>query len=198
MTWLPDVTGRAIDLVEPQPEQVDFAAIAHALSHVNRYGGNGDQPCSVALHTLIGLDLCPEPLKAHWLLHDCHEARLGDIATPVQEALAAVADAARPGFGEIVRRTIVDFKRRHDAVIHAAAGVPLPNASQREEIKALDRRCLATEHRDFHRPSERAWSHEVDGIAPAKHLRKWSPPDRVGEQLLDRFRHYLPRLRSGL
>lgn len=195
MTSINDVTGRAIDLVHPVAEQVDFAAIAHALSNVNRYGGNADQTVSVALHTIIGFDLCPEPLRAQWLLHDCHEARINDVVRPVESALAAVAEEGRAGFGEVVRRAYAELRRRHDVVIYAAAGVPLPNAKVREAIEEIDRRCIATELRDFQRPPERPWRN-IEGVAPAKPLRKWMPPVRAAEDLLDRFRRYLPALRA--
>jgi len=197
MTWLPSVSGRAIDLVDPTPAQVDFRDMAHALAHLNRYGGHGQIPVSVALHLLIGLDLCPEPVKPFWLLHDSHEERLGEIATPALQALRAIADDIGPDGGDLIKEAIGEFKRRHDVAIHSAAGLPMPSADMRRQIAAIDLRCLATEHRDFHRVSERPWAHEAMGVQAARSCRKWQKPENVAEQLLARFELHLPALRGG-
>lgn len=196
MTWLPSLSGRAIDLVDPTPAQVDFRDMAHALANLNRYGGHGQIQVSVALHILIGLDLCPEVLKPHWLLHDGHEERLGEITTPALQALRAMADDIRPGGGELFGDAVREFKLRHDRAIHAAAGLPMPSEDMRRQIAAVDLRCLAVEHRDFHRPSERLWAHETAGVEPARSIRRWQSPDKLAEQLLARFERYLPALRE--
>lgn len=195
MTWLPSVSGRAIDLVDPSPAQVDFRDMAHALANLNRYGGHGQIQVSVALHKLIGLDLCPEPVKPYWLLHDGHEERLGEITTPSRQALIAVArDLGGDGGAALLKDAIDEFKRRHDAVIHEAAGLPMPSAIVRGQIADIDLRCLATEHRDFHRTSARPWHHETMGIQPARSVRKWQTPDKIAEQLYSRFELHLPAL----
>ncbi len=197
MTWMPSVSGRAIDLIEPRVDQVDFRDMAHALAHVNRYGGHGMVQVSVALHLLIGLDLCPEALKPYWLLHDAHEERLGDIATPVMQALEAQAEAIIPGGSKLLRATVVEFKRKHDEAIHAAAGLPMPTPAIRRAIADIDLRALTVEHRDFHRPSARAWAHELLGLKPERSIRKFQAPDKIADQLLSRFELYLPALRAG-
>lgn len=196
MTWLPNVTGSAIDLVEPTTDQVDFRAMAHSLANLNRYAGAGEIQVSVALHLLIGLDLCPEGLKGYWLLHDGHEERLSEIPTPSREALEAIAEGIIPGGAKLIRATVNEFKRRHDAVIYAAAGLPMPSASQRAEIAEIDIRCLAIEHRDFHRVSARPWHHEGLGLKQDRSVRRWQSPDKIAEQLHARFERYLPALRS--
>ncbi len=197
MTHLHNVKGRAIDLVHPIAEQVDFEAEAHALSHINRYIGHPIQSISVAHHKLIGYDLCPEPLRPHWLVHDFKESRLTDLARPVQQALRAVGDEAQPGFGEVVRRVIAEYERRHDVVIHAAAGLPMPSKAQREAIEALDQRCIVTEVRDFQAPWERPSRLAAAGVAPAKYLHRWAPPIEIAERLIERLRRHLPALRTG-
>lgn len=195
MTWLPSVSGRAIDLVDPTAAQVDFRDMAHALANLNRYGGHGFHPVSVGLHLLIGLDLCPEPVKPYWLLHDGHEERLGEITTPSRQALVAVArELGGDAGGALVKDAIDEFKRRHDAVIHAAAGLPMPSATVRGHIAEIDLRCLATEHRDFHRPSDRPWHHETAGVQPARTVRRWQTPEKIADQLYARFELHLPAL----
>jgi uncharacterized protein len=198
MTWLPSVSGLAIDLVDPTPAQVNFRDMAHTLANLNRYGGHGFQQVSVALHLLIGLDLCPEPVKPYWLLHDGHEERLGEITTPSRQALVAVArELGGDAGGALVKDAIDEFKRRHDAVIHAAAGLPMPSTLIRAQIAEIDLRCLATEHRDFHTASQRPWAHEALGIQPARSVRRWQSPDKLADQLYARFELHLPALRGG-
>lgn len=197
MTWLPSVSGRAIDLLDPTPAQVDFRAMAHALANLNRYAGHGVIQVSVALHKLIGIDLCPEPVKPYWLLHDGHEERLGEITRPTYEALQAIAADIAPDGDELFREVIGEFRRRHDAAIHAAAGLPMPSAEVRRAIAEIDLRCLATEHRDFHAASERPWKHESMGVQPARSCRKWQSPDKLADQLYMRFELHLPALRGG-
>lgn len=196
MTWLPSRSGKAIDLVDPVAAQVDFRDMAHALANTNRYIGHGDTQVSVALHLLIGLDLCPDDLKAHWLLHDGHEERLGDIARPTLDALAEIASFGHVDGRSTLLWAVREFKLRHDRVIYAAAGLPMPTTLQREAIEAIDLRCLATEHRDFHRPSARSWRHERDGIAPAKRAHRWQSPDKIEDLLWQRFQTHLPALRG--
>lgn len=74
------------------------------------------------------------------LLHDGHEAYLGDITTPVAQALARCAGQDH----------IQGLKARIDAAIFAAAGLPWPlPAAQAQAVKAVDRIMLETEHRDL-------------------------------------------------
>ncbi|GEP11792.1 hypothetical protein [Methylobacterium gnaphalii] len=197
MTWIPNCNGQPIDLVNPSLDQVDFVAMAHALANLNRYVGAGYQQVSVGLHVLIGLDFCPEPLKPYWLLHDGHEERLGEIATPVLQALQ---NTAREVFNEtaaiVIKRAVAEFKLRHDRVIHEAAGLRLPSADERRQIAEIDVLCLAIEHRDFHRPSARKWKHEIDGVQPGRSIRRWQSPDKIAEQIIARFERYLPALRG--
>lgn len=195
MTWIPSVFGKPIDLLKPRVEQVDFVAMAHALANVNRFGGHPQTQVSVGLHLLIGCDIAPEPLRPWWLLHDGHEERTGDMASPVKETYSALAtemfgsDAA--AMIEQVRR---EFERRHDAVIHQAAGLSLPTEAQLREIKRIDLITLATEKRDFHVDQIRPWFTDLQGIQPAKRVYRWKPPVTVAEELLRRFRQYLPAL----
>lgn len=200
MTWLPNRAGRPIDLVDPTPAQVDFVEEAHALANLNRYNGHGAAQVSVARHKLIGLDLCPPELRAHWLLHDVHETRLGEITRPTLEALREIAckiiaPKVADG-GKLLQRVIDEFKYRHDYVIHQAAGLPMPTQEQKLAIGKIDHQCLATEHRDFHQSSSRKWYHEIMGILPARFRAKWQKPDKTAEQLVAAFRQYLPTMQA--
>ncbi len=185
------------------PLEVDFAEIAHALAHLNRFSGNAMTPVSVGLHTLLGLDLCASATeRVYWLLHDCHEARLGEVTTPMKAATAAIAAelygadlAARI---EDVRRTL---ERRHDQAIYRAAGLPLPDALVTYAIKAVDLRALATERRDFCRrgPSPRDWAIDAmtPPVQPSPKVWRWLSPAEVSDRLIEAFRTHLPALQRG-
>ncbi|APT31904.1 hypothetical protein MCBMB27_02613 [Methylobacterium phyllosphaerae] len=207
MTWMPSCNGLPVELATPSPIQVDFAEIAHALSHLNRSSGNSLTPVSVGLHTLIGLNLCPTAsVAAHWLLHDCHEARLGDVTTPMKEATRWIAcDLFGGERGTDVADAIDTVRReleaRHDAVIYAAAGLQRPDALTAQAVKLVDLRALATERRDFYRrgPAPRPWA--IDAMAPAiqpsPKVWRWLPPAEVTDRLISAFRTHLPALQSG-
>ncbi|RVU15209.1 hypothetical protein [Methylobacterium oryzihabitans] len=200
--WIPSVNGLPIDLVTPCAAQVDFAEIAWALSQIHRYAGNARSPVSVGLHTLIGLDLCPLSLRPLWLLHDAHEARLGDWTTPAVDALGAVATEM---FGEAFAAQMASVRRalaeRHDAVIHRAAGLPLPGIALREAIHTVDLRALATERRDFLRAMpaavRRPWAIDALGIGPGPKVWRPLPATEVEMRLMACFNTHLPALMPG-
>ena len=90
LTWRQTYTGRRFDLVEPTADMVCLEDIAHALSLTNRFGGHVTRAYSVAEHSLYvsWVDTWrrphtlaePSPLLALYsLLHDAHEAYLGDL-----------------------------------------------------------------------------------------------------------------------
>lgn len=203
MTWMPSCNGLPIELATPSALQVDFAEIAHALSHLNRSSGNAMTPVSVGLHTLIGLDLCPTAaVRAHWLLHDCHEARLGDVTMPMKEATRWIAiDLFGPDVADRIDAVRRELEARHDAVIYAAAGLSRPDALTAQAVKLVDLRALATERRDFYRrgPAARPWA--IDAMAPpiqpGPKVWRWLPPAEVTERLIAAFRTHLPALQRG-
>lgn len=204
MTWLPTVSGLPVDLLAPMAHEVDFAEIAHALAHINRSAGNSREPVSVGLHTLIGLDFCPTAaLRAKWLLHDAHEARLGDTTSPMTAALTAVAtELYGPEVADQLAVVRHELEARHDAAIYAAAHLPFPDALEAQALKRVDLCALATERRDFYTrgPAPRPWPALDDpalGIRPGPKVWRWLPPVEVEMQLLACFRTHLPALQRG-
>lgn len=200
MTWLPSVNGLPIDLVAPRAVEVDFGEIAHALAHINRSSGNSREPVSVGLHTLIGYDFVPPSLRAKWLLHDAHETRLGDTTSPAKEATHAVAaELYGPGIADKIAEVRAELEARHDAAIHAAAGVLAPSAEDRAALRVADLRALATERRDFYTrgPAPRPWHIDTIGIQPGGKVWRWMPPIAVEARLLVLFRSELPALSRG-
>ena len=66
---------------------VDIKDIAFHLARIRRFNGAAKANCSVALHSIIVSHLVPEEYAQAALLHDAHEAYIGDISTPVKMML---------------------------------------------------------------------------------------------------------------
>jgi uncharacterized protein len=203
--WSHSLFGRAIEMVHPDPREVDFAEIAETLSMINRFTGCAEKPVSVALHTTIcvaaarALKATPTQV-AHVLLHDAHEARIGDIATPVAQALAAVADGLNDNLratqcgSYVVREAIAELKDRHDRAIWRAAGLDEPDAATRALVKRCDVIALMTERRDFLAPRPCPWAPEIEAVPPLRSSwkGKWRAPPTVAAELAGLFQAYLP------
>lgn len=90
------LSGRRLDLLDPSPFDIEIEDIAHGLAFVARWNGQteGDYPYSVAEHSLlveeIFVRLRPKS-ESKWrlaaLLHDAPEFVIGDMISPVKEAI---------------------------------------------------------------------------------------------------------------
>jgi 5'-deoxynucleotidase YfbR-like HD superfamily hydrolase len=209
MSWSLSRNGRAVDLVNPRVEDVDFLEIADTLAHVYRWTGSAKHDVSVAWHTIIGVEIARwrklDHAIPHWLLHDAHEARLGDIATPVAEAYATVI-ASRILFGvgeaavEEIRRNVrsaqAEMKGRHDYVLQRAAGLEGPfNLDVALAVKEIDRIALMTERRDYLPTSPRRWDEGLESVPTFPRALGPPPTPAVcSERLYQLFRQHLPAL----
>ncbi|MFN4154266.1 MAG: YfbR-like 5'-deoxynucleotidase [Paracoccaceae bacterium] len=128
------LSGRRLDLLDPTPVDIEIEDIAHGLAFVARWNGQtrGDWPYSVAEHSLlVEAIFCRQnrDIAAKWkmaaLLHDAPEYVIGDMISPVKDAIG-------PAYGALDERLT--------AAIHLRFGVPaaLP-AAIKSRIKAADR-----------------------------------------------------------
>lgn len=85
--YIETFSGVKFDFLEPKQEQILIEDIAHSLSMQCRYTGHTSQFYSVAEHSLLVADLCPDKYKLYGLLHDATEAYLTDIASPIKPFL---------------------------------------------------------------------------------------------------------------
>jgi uncharacterized protein len=81
-------SGLYINVFEPTPEMISIEDIAHALSHMPRFGGHLDVFYSVGQHSV----LCARKLtdiddKKAALLHDASEAYMMDMPSPIKARL---------------------------------------------------------------------------------------------------------------
>lgn len=132
--WQRMLSGRRLDLLDPDPADVEITDIARGLARVARWNGQtqGVHAFSVAQHCLIVDDIAQvagDQWSADWqlatLLHDAPEFVIGDLISPFKAALGLDYKA---------------FELRLQAAIHIRFGLPavLP-AEVSARIKAADR-----------------------------------------------------------
>lgn len=133
--WIRTYSGIAFDLDDPRPEMVVIDDIAVALARLPRFLGHTFQPYNVAQHSLLVSNLCPEfPLEA--LLHDAHEAYVGDLTRPLKRLLETYAPGVWKGLEGRIQAAI---EKRFGLLHCASVG----------EIKFADDALLVTEARDL-------------------------------------------------
>lgn len=106
MTWMQTANAHAFDLADPRAEDVDFDDIATALGYQCRFNGHVPRHYSVAEHCCHVSDWLLEAtssadLALAGLLHDAHEAYVGDLSAPMK---AALPPAAIAGWREVEAR----------------------------------------------------------------------------------------------
>ncbi len=129
-------TGRRVDVLNMQPDDIDIRDIAHALSLNNRFNGHTKHAYSVAQHCFQGSFMVGERLALAFLLHDASEAYIADIVSPFKRLQAM--DYYRGVEGRL-EEAIFD---RFGVWEHRVPGYT-------EALKEVDTRMLATEQRDL-------------------------------------------------
>lgn len=216
MTWIQTSSGRALDLINPSPDDIDFVNdIADPLARISRYNGHiNSGPFSVAQHCVIGADYLyrtthrPE-LGAAFLLHDAHEAYIGDITTPVQDAIGDILGTIYAGstndplsqdFGKkLFAKSVAEIKRRMDVAIHNAAGMqfPMPDSIQKV-IKETDIRMLITERRHLMGPAPRSWGsfEKYDPLPLRGKISVW-PWAKAADEYRRALARFIPQIFNG-
>lgn len=196
--------GQMMDLVRPCPADIVWHDIAARLSRIVRFNG-APRALSVAQHCVMGADALYREtghaaLAGHFVLHDAHEAILGDIARPVvdliQWIVADMLSAARyaGNRADIVHRAVAAAKREIDTAIFFAARLPdlagAPDMAAR--VRDMDDRMLRAEGLALF--GERAAGHlPAAGLPPPRltgALTPWGPA-KAELAWLDRLQRYL-------
>ena len=90
-TWKQGFSGERIYLLTPEATEIHFETITHVLAHTPRFGGHLTQDYSVAAHSVHVAELMRERYGDDGaflgLMHDAHEAYVGDMPTPLKNAL---------------------------------------------------------------------------------------------------------------
>ena len=169
--WIQVYGGAAVDLVKPDLSSFTFEELAHSLSRIARFSGHtkGQHGYSVAQHSIYVSRLLPASLRFAGLLHDAHEAFIGDITSPVKWL---IEQKTRTGlFREIEKPLIQAIEERFDVAL-------LPPRLSDNEVKVIhtaDLQMLAVEKRDLLHPGARLWS-ELPECPPNMYIDDvWSP-----------------------
>jgi hypothetical protein len=213
VSWIQTASGRRFDLAAPEAAMVDFDTdVPDALARIARFTGHiGGGPYSVAQHSVHCCDVVlaetGDPVAAAYaLLHDAHEAYIGDWSTPLKQAIGAVERGCGvwQHFGH-VEQTLKRLEDRVVEAVHAAAGLPLPGHLHKTIVKDIDYRMLHAERRQLLdtklRPSQAWW---YDGtpeqprpIRSLGALGVWPWP-YAADRFRTRFRDILPKARQML
>jgi 5'-deoxynucleotidase YfbR-like HD superfamily hydrolase len=143
--WIQTVSGRTFRVDRPDARDVDIGDIAHSLALQNRFNGHTRCPYSVAQHSVLvsriveqrmGLYPTPEtpvnePLLG--LMHDAHEAYIGDLVSPVKKLLGDSWSG---------------LERTCDVIIQLGFALKR-NPNSLAVVKEADQIALATEVRDL-------------------------------------------------
>jgi uncharacterized protein len=131
--WQRMLSGRRLDLLSPQPEDIEIEDIAHGLARVARWNGQtiGEHAFSVAQHSLIVTDILAaidpgfgSKQLCAGLLHDAAEYVIGDLISPFKAAIGLDYKA---------------FEHRLLEAIHRRFGLGEIDAAVKNEIKRADR-----------------------------------------------------------
>lgn len=131
MSTLETVSGRKVDVVNPNPATIDITDIAWALSRMPRFSGHSIPyiPYSVAQHSIqVAKDLSSlGPLvQLYGLLHDAAEAYINDLPSPVKHI---------PEIHAVIKK----IETRLMQVIYEALGIPAPSPEQEAQVKHSDK-----------------------------------------------------------
>lgn len=149
--WIQTFTGRALDLDDPQPDQIVLEDIAHGLAMNARWAGQSlrrysvaEHSCHVALLTsqMLASRVNPRPFILGALFHDAHEAYTGDITGPMKQMI-----------GEPIRLV----QRKLQWAIEARFEIP----PEPELVKLADLQCRALERDQILGPCERGWGEDL-------------------------------------
>lgn len=145
MTFVRTYSGRDVSLADPHFATINIRDIACALSRINRFCGATRLPVNVADHSLnvvrcLALQRASAAVQLLGLLHDAHEAYIGDITAPMRRQIKAIC-------GRDVVEVIADQMDR--AVWQAFGLARYALARDIAMVRIADQAVLAAEWRDL-------------------------------------------------
>ena len=131
--WQRMLSGRRLDLLDPDPADIAIEDIAHGLARVARWNGQtiGANPFSVAQHSVLVESLAallepslPAVSRLAVLLHDGPEYVIGDLISP---------------FKTVMDHAYRAVEQRLLAAIHQRFALALPGLTPTDLVKQADR-----------------------------------------------------------
>lgn len=156
MTAIATLSGRVIDFLNPDPDQILLDDIAIALSRHPRYAGQTTKPYTVAMHSLLVAGLVEPQHRLHALLHDAPEAFMCDVPTPMKEAMRYLASPAASPYDTLEWFMWSAICRRYDL-----------SSEMPEAVHQADRTAMVIEAPIL---QPEGWKHPVWDFARAEEL----------------------------
>lgn len=136
--WIETYTGKFVNPLKLEPDDIEIRDIAHALSLMCRFNGHCDRFYSVAEHSIrVSGILKGKDNQLTGLLHDATEAYMADIARPVKWALPQI--------------------REVEGAIAIAINTKFNLWGDWRAVKQADNVLLATEARDLMSTKGKEW-----------------------------------------
>lgn len=165
MTVMTQADGSSLDVLHFHPDQLRIENIAAQLAKENRFGGATRRGYPVAAHSLHVSHILEEQghspsIVFAGLMHDGHEAILGDVIQPIKAALRHISMSM--GY----QLCPLDALERQLATkVAKAFGFLTVMKTAAHLVHAADMIALATERRDLLPPTEEHWAC-LDGFEP--------------------------------
>lgn len=204
MNALPTVTslqahGRIMDIANPKPEDIIWADIASALSKIARFNGSYNCPAySVAQHCVMGADALfietqSTHLAGYFLLHDAHEAVLGDIPRPTVRLIELHLAGMSGNAAKLFKLSLDHSKMAIDEAIFIKAGIPnLHDLHEKQIIFDMDDRMLRSEVIAFFgaKAAEQLTERKLSAVRFTSSLKSWAA-GTAEEAWTNRLQRYL-------
>ena len=171
--WIEMFSGTAVDLIQPDPETIRLDDIAHHLARIHRYTGGTEW--SVAAHSLCVAMLVPREFRLEALLHDAHEAYVGDVSSPMKSAMRSftfIKAREPPNYEPVSAFDLIE--ENFERVVREKFGLP---AEKSDEVRHADLVMLATERKY---------------LLPNTGMREWMPlPEHTTDERVREFMWHL-------
>lgn len=150
MATLETVSGRKIDVSNPNPEDIVIEDIAWALSRMPRFSGHSIPyvPYSVAQHCIQVAEDLKEygpDVQLYGLLHDAAEAYINDLPSPVKHI---------PEIHAVIKKLEDSLM----TVIYTALKITPPTEEQEALVKIADKTQQAVEAYNFMYSRGKDWN----------------------------------------
>lgn len=150
MKTLETVSGRKIDVSNPDPATIEITDIAWALSRMPRFSGHTIPyiPYSVAQHCIqVMKELAPQGyrIQLHGLLHDAAEAYINDLPSPIKHIPE-------------IHAVISKLEDKLMLTIYDAIGIAPPTAEEEQIVKIADKHQQAVEAYNFMHSRGNDWN----------------------------------------
>ena len=141
MATLETVSGRKVDVSNPDPSSIVIEDIAWALSRMPRFSGHSIPyiPYSVAQHCVqVAKDLAPHgpQIQMYGLLHDAAEAYINDLPSPVKHI---------PEIHAVIKKLEDSLM----STIYTALDIKPPTEEEEQIVKISDKIQQAVEAYNF-------------------------------------------------